>query len=157
MSRTCYITFPYYTRWRNWYFTTEFWLITSKQVNVNRPCSYCIYNMLNFVSSFKGLVVDLEDGNLVKLAEDGTVLRYALAARNLFDLLFPKNISSVPLSKLSLFSQTFGIIKKDLCLAWLERHMEAMTSAQKRSSNIMVQKGSGSTSTASIPPSQDLV
>lgn len=26
--------------------------------------------------SFKGLVVDLEDGNLVKLAEDGTVLRY---------------------------------------------------------------------------------
>ncbi|TKS75790.1 5'-nucleotidase domain-containing protein 1 [Collichthys lucidus] len=29
---------------------------------------------------FKGLVVDLEDGNLVKLAEDGTVLRYSLAA-----------------------------------------------------------------------------
>lgn len=27
------------------------------------------------VSSFKGLVVDLEEGNLVKLAEDGTVLR----------------------------------------------------------------------------------
>ncbi|CAF93489.1 unnamed protein product, partial [Tetraodon nigroviridis] len=26
---------------------------------------------------FKGLVVDLEDGNLVKLADDGTVLRYA--------------------------------------------------------------------------------
>lgn len=26
--------------------------------------------------SFKGLVVDLEDGNLVKLADDGTVLRY---------------------------------------------------------------------------------
>ena len=25
--------------------------------------------------SFKGLVVDLEDGNLVKLAADGTVLR----------------------------------------------------------------------------------
>lgn len=25
---------------------------------------------------FKGLVVDLEDGNLVKLADDGTVLRY---------------------------------------------------------------------------------
>lgn len=34
-----------------------------------------------FVCSFKGLVVDLEDGNLVKLAEDGTVLRYAPAAR----------------------------------------------------------------------------
>lgn len=34
--------------------------------------------MHTFVSSFKGLVVDLEDGNLVKLAEDGTVLRYAL-------------------------------------------------------------------------------
>lgn len=28
--------------------------------------------------SFKGLVVDLEDGNLVKLAEDGTVLRYTV-------------------------------------------------------------------------------
>lgn len=27
--------------------------------------------------SFKGLVVDLEDGNLVKLADDGTVLRYS--------------------------------------------------------------------------------
>lgn len=30
---------------------------------------------LGWVSSFKGLVVDLEEGNLVKLAEDGTVLR----------------------------------------------------------------------------------
>lgn len=30
--------------------------------------------------SFKGLVVDLEDGNLVKLAEDGTVLRYESAS-----------------------------------------------------------------------------
>ncbi|XP_040925434.1 5'-nucleotidase domain-containing protein 1 isoform X3 [Betta splendens] len=29
---------------------------------------------------FKGLVVDLEDGNIVKLAEDGTVLRYGLSA-----------------------------------------------------------------------------
>lgn len=36
--------------------------------------------MLLVVSSFKGPVVDLEDGNLVKLAEDGTVLRYALTA-----------------------------------------------------------------------------
>uniref|UniRef100_A0A0E9ULY9 Uncharacterized protein n=1 Tax=Anguilla anguilla TaxID=7936 RepID=A0A0E9ULY9_ANGAN len=26
-------------------------------------------------SVFKGLVVDLEDGNLIKLAEDGTILR----------------------------------------------------------------------------------
>lgn len=31
-----------------------------------------------FMCSFKGLVVDLEDGNLVKLAEDGTVLRYTV-------------------------------------------------------------------------------
>lgn len=37
--------------------------------------------MLNFVSSFKGLVVDLEDGNLVKLAEDGTVLRYVVLSK----------------------------------------------------------------------------
>lgn len=35
--------------------------------------------------------------------------------------------------------------------------MEPLTSAQKRLSNIMALKGSGSTSTASIPPSQDLV
>lgn len=38
-----------------------------------------------------------------------------------------------------------------------EQRMEPVTSAQKRSSSTMVRKGSGSTLTASIPPSQDLV
>lgn len=46
--------------------------------------------MLLVVSSFKGPVVDLEDGNLVKLAEDGTVLRYALTALSVLSC-FPKN------------------------------------------------------------------
>uniref|UniRef100_A0A8C2F6G7 5'-nucleotidase domain-containing protein 1 n=1 Tax=Cyprinus carpio TaxID=7962 RepID=A0A8C2F6G7_CYPCA len=35
------------------------------------------------VTSFKGLVVDLEEGNLVKLAEDGTVLRATHGSKNL--------------------------------------------------------------------------
>ncbi|ROL08869.1 5'-nucleotidase domain-containing protein 1 [Anabarilius grahami] len=35
------------------------------------------------VTSFKGLVVDLEEGNLVKLAEDGTVLRATHGTKNL--------------------------------------------------------------------------
>lgn len=64
---------------------------------------YCISNMQHVVSSFKGLVVDLEDGNLVKLAEDGTVLRYALSCMR-------RHISSsVTLSKLSVLILIFKV------------------------------------------------
>lgn len=113
-------------------------------------------------SSFKGLVVDLEEGNLVKLAEDGTVLRWALAVLwTLFDLL-PKNVLFLRQCYI-LLSQNFknwtyyGGNDVFFFLVCSEQRMEPVSSARKRSSSTTVRKGSGSTLTAWIPPSRDLV
>lgn len=57
--------------------------------NVNKPCAYSDDNMLIFVTSFKGIVVDLEDGNLLKLDQDGTVLRYSFL-HEMSSTCFPK-------------------------------------------------------------------
>lgn len=93
--------------------------------------------------SFKGLVVDLEDGNLVKLADDGTVLRY---------------IAIGLLSHTYCALEIFMFFENMLFfLIWPARHMEPVNLAQKRLSNIMDQKGSGNTSTTLTHPSPDLV
>lgn len=64
MARTCPIVKP---------FMTEFSCVSCHFIQVNNVAVMTTHLLL---CSFKGLVVDLEDGNLVKLADDGTVLRY---------------------------------------------------------------------------------